>query len=221
MDRNQLWNIPGFLHPCYMISSSSWLILATVSVPLNFIDLPGWRICSDWLDIDPRWRRSSFLAWTDSKTSRERVLRRTDVPFLLSSFNWISVATSRLFCRYLGLFLASILNFLAYFTPTWNIHFIISKTYSCRSFQLFIIPIILSICPISSWSTVFQSSYLSYFQAPSAPILAPFLGLSGLSYFGKSFLALYFSDQVMSFVLCPLCFPATHILISWSCCTVF
>ena len=147
IDRNQLRNLQGFLHPCYMISSSSWLILATVSAPFELIDLPGWRICSDWLDIDPRWRRLSFLAWTASKTSRGRVLRRTDVPFLLSSFNWISVATSRLFCRYLGLFLPpfSVLHFLAYFTPTWNTHFIISKTYSCRSFQLFIIPIILSI----------------------------------------------------------------------------
>ena len=62
MDRNQLRNLQGFLHPCYMISSSSWLILATVSAPLNlsiFQDDVSARI--DWILIQdgvvcPFWR---------------------------------------------------------------------------------------------------------------------------------------------------------------------
>ena len=62
---------------------------------VELIDLPRWRICSDWLDIDPRWRRSSVLAWTDSETSRERVPRRTDAQFLLSSF---TLSSSRSAC---------------------------------------------------------------------------------------------------------------------------
>ena len=62
MDRNQLRNIQGFLHPCYMISSSSWLILATVSAPLNLsifqVDVSAridWILIQDGV-VRPFWR---------------------------------------------------------------------------------------------------------------------------------------------------------------------
>ena len=151
------------------------------------------------------------------KISFARALRYTDwLPSFSSSFNCISVTTSRLFCRYLWSVSASTFHFLAYFTLTWWIPI---SSYPKR------IPAVLSSflssqssyqsCPITSWSTVFQSSYISYFWIPSIPIFVPFLVLSGLSYFGKSFLVLYFSVQIMTLVLWTLCLSATRIRISW------
>ena len=151
------------------------------------------------------------------KISFARALRYTDwLPSFSSSFNCISVTTSRLFCRYPWSVSASAFHFLAHFTLTWWIPI---SSYPKR------IPAVLSSflssqssyqsCPITSWSTVFRSSYISYFWIPSIPIFVPFLVLSGLSYFGKSFLVLYFSVQMMSPVLWTLCLSATRIRISW------
>ena len=62
---------------------------------VELIDPSRWRICFVWLNIDPRWRRSSVLAWTDSETSRERVPRRTAAQILLSPF---TLSSSRSAC---------------------------------------------------------------------------------------------------------------------------
>ena len=147
MDRNQLRNIQGFLHPCYMISSSSWLILATVSAPLNlsiFQDDVSARI--DWILIQdgvvrPFWR--GLIRRPLAKEFSAVLMCRFSSALLTGSLLRHLVCSVDISVCFLPPF--SVLHFLAYFTPTWNTHFIISKTYSCRSFQLFIIPIILSI----------------------------------------------------------------------------
>ena len=157
------------------------------------------------------------MAWISPKISLTRALRNTDwLPSFSSSFNCISVAISRLFCRYLWSVSALVLHSLACFLLRGEI--------SVSSYPKHIPAVLSSFlssqssyqsCPIISWSAVFQSSYISYFWIPSIPIFVPFLVLSGLSYFGKSFLVLYFSVQMMTLVLWTLCLSATRIRISW------
>ena len=147
------------------------------------------------------------IVWISFRRSFSRKLSAilTDCRPFHALFNCVSVAISRLFCRYPWSVSALVLHSLACFLLRGEI--------SVSSYPKHIPAVLSSFlsfqssyqsCPIISWSAVFQSSYISYFWIPSIPIFVPFLVLSGLSYFGKSILVLYFSVQMMTLVLWTL-----------------
>ena len=72
----------------YEISYSPWLILATVTYPLNFSIFPEWRICPDESYFCTRWRPNSMDL--SPKIFLAKALRNTDwLPSFASSFNCI------------------------------------------------------------------------------------------------------------------------------------
>ena len=144
---NQLRNLRSFsVRVTWSATLHDWFWLQS-HLRLNFSIFPEWRICPDGSYFCTRWR-------PDGMDLSEDLSRKSSPQYWLMCRLFPALLTASLL-QYLvcsvdifGLFLPSfsVLHSLAYFTPTWwNTHFIISKTYSCRSFQLFIIPIILSI----------------------------------------------------------------------------
>ena len=88
------WSIHGFL---LMIQSFISLLVWDSATALPYFSATLSAASLDWFWIQssaplrlvdpPRWRLSSVLAWTDSETSRERVLRRSAARFLSALFD--------------------------------------------------------------------------------------------------------------------------------------
>lgn len=149
--------------------SRSILVLAAASSVWLLIQDGGVSASSAWLLIQD----GDVSALRISEVFPREKHLSTDCSFHLLAFN-------RSFLQHLvrpglypGIFLASVLDFLAishhHEMPPWSYPNIFLPF-----FLAFFIPIILSICPIYPWWTIFRSSRLSYFQVLSAPFLAPF-----------------------------------------------